>query len=875
MSDEQLIPTPSLFGETENFLLERELGQGGMGGVYLGRDKMLDRPVAVKVMLPEYGKDPEFVDKFKREAQAVAKLLHPNIAQVYSYGICKEMPYIAMELVTGTSLDKMIEHNKGTTEVQRVIKIIQQIAQALQCASDMGIIHGDVKPENILLDANGNAKLVDFGLAAMQKDTNEIWGTPFYISPEKVKKEPVDFRADMYSLGGTLYHALTGVPPFDGDDAIAVVKARFAGAPKKPSDVRPGLTPAVDELVMTMLALNKEDRYPSFEALIEQIKEVLKSGLGTTQKNPTVKLDSSGQAVTAAKTTAAPKALKAGGRKMIRPLRKKPGLATRGPGQPTDDAPPAEEGSESSPGVQEAAGSNGEDDEEEGGSPIGKILMFVGIGVLAIAGIIGFLVWYQAHDKAVREAEVQAQIDKNIKAARVAIAETRSTAAKFADDFDEFSQKAMTEVTKTTDELKKIMPDFAAMMQFEPTQELLDAQAEAKRALEAPATPEAAPEAPAPAAETAAPAAAPAAETAAPAAPAAAPAAAEAAAQPSEASALAPEAQEIPPVINDLRDLWERACSCQASAVRIRAGVTRVLRLCDEAETISGNNRETMKKLSDLSREAVENFELLRGSKDVDNVKKGIGYIKSKGEKTVNQTVNRLRVEKLEADRKAKKEAEQAEREARAKAAADAKAAKVAEEQQAAKDKFDALVSQGVFIQLDWESAERQIKQVQSGFETAEGEFAAKDELRKVAAMKSVNEIFAKNLKGYTFKKSKLKGRVVKNATKDEIVFGDNKTPTKITWRKFYKEYHGNLNELIIEFVEKGRENCRPKLSKLQWADAMCGAALTMRIICSDDAAAASRGDQIAQKAVQEFPDYEKTAKTMFPDIEFKPADEY
>ena len=274
MSDEQLIPTPSLFGETENFLLERELGQGGMGGVYLGRDKMLDRPVAVKVMLPEYGKDPEFVDKFKREAQAVAKLLHPNIAQVYSYGICKEMPYIAMELVTGTSLDKMIEHNKGTTEVQRVIKIIQQIAQALQCASDMGIIHGDVKPENILLDANGNAKLVDFGLAAMQKDTNEIWGTPFYISPEKVKKEPVDFRADMYSLGGTLYHALTGVPPFDGDDAIAVVKARFAGAPKKPSDVRPGLTPAVDELVMTMLALNKEDRYPSFEALIEQIKEV-------------------------------------------------------------------------------------------------------------------------------------------------------------------------------------------------------------------------------------------------------------------------------------------------------------------------------------------------------------------------------------------------------------------------------------------------------------------------------------------------------------------------------------------------------------------------------------------------------------------------
>ena len=135
-------------------------------------------------------------EKFKKEAQAAAKLIHPNIAQIYSYGISKGMPYIAMELVAGGSLYSLMKANPGKTDIQRVIKICQQTAMALQCATDQGFVHGDVKPENILLDANGNAKLVDFGLAAMQKDTSEIWGTPYYISPEKVKKEVVDFRAD-------------------------------------------------------------------------------------------------------------------------------------------------------------------------------------------------------------------------------------------------------------------------------------------------------------------------------------------------------------------------------------------------------------------------------------------------------------------------------------------------------------------------------------------------------------------------------------------------------------------------------------------------------------------------------------------------------
>ena len=288
---EQLIQAPCTFGENGNFLLERELGTGGMGGVYMGRDKMLDRPVAVKVMLREFGEDPEFVEKFRREAQSVAKLIHPNIAQIYSYGICDGLPYIAMELASGGSLYSLMNANPGKVDVTRVIKICQQVAQALQCASDQGFVHGDVKPENILLDSNGNAKLVDFGLAAMQKDTDEIWGTPYYISPEKVKKEPIDFRADMYSLGGTLYHALTGVAPFEGDDSIAVVKKRFDGMPKRPSELRADLTPAIDDLVMKMLAFDKEERYPSFEALLDAFKNVLTSGLTAQMERPKTGLE--------------------------------------------------------------------------------------------------------------------------------------------------------------------------------------------------------------------------------------------------------------------------------------------------------------------------------------------------------------------------------------------------------------------------------------------------------------------------------------------------------------------------------------------------------------------------------------------------------
>jgi serine/threonine-protein kinase len=266
------IQTPTDFGQ---FVLEKELGHGGMGSVYLGRDKMLERPVAIKVMLKSMGEDPEFIERFKREAQAAARLNHPNIAQIYSFSIQDGQPYIAMELVSGGSLDKEMSQNPGQLDPVHIMTIGKQVAEGLSLAAQSGLVHGDVKPENILFDEEGNAKLVDFGLAAMQGDSSEIWGTPYYISPEKVRRQKIDLRADIYSLGATLYHAVTGVAPFEGADATEVVTARFNGPAKKPSEVRSDLPPELDSILLRMLEVEPAMRYPTYESLLSDINRYL------------------------------------------------------------------------------------------------------------------------------------------------------------------------------------------------------------------------------------------------------------------------------------------------------------------------------------------------------------------------------------------------------------------------------------------------------------------------------------------------------------------------------------------------------------------------------------------------------------------------
>ena len=850
---EQLIKTPCTFGDNGNFLLERELGSGGMGGVYMGRDKMLDRPVAVKVMLKELGNDAEFVEKFKREAQSVARLIHPNIAQVYSYGICDGMPYIAMELASGGSLFSIMNANPGKTDVARVIKICQQVAQALQCASDQGCVHGDVKPENILLDANGNAKLVDFGLAAMQKDTDEIWGTPYYISPEKVRKEPIDFRADMYSLGGTLYHALTGVAPFEGDDAIAVVKQRFNGPPKKPSELRPEITPAIDALVMKMLALEKEDRYPSFEALLEAFKEVLTSGL-------TKKID--GAVAASARQTGTGKRMPMRTRRIVRP-----GMRT-GTTTIRRKLESGEAGDEGAVDETEKKPSS-DDEEDEGGGNLGLKVAGVVVGVVVlVAAVVGGLVWYQVSSKSAQEAEMKAQILEQTEKASTAIADTVSKARKFADEFDAFAMRAVVECEKPTAELSKMLPpEQAAMLKPAPTKELLDAIAstnDAPVAAEAPAA--------APAATNAAPASAtnavPAAATNAP------PASAAAGAKADEKK----PAEQPPEVVIAINELWERAYACQACAIRIRKSVVDIVKKSAEADAFSEPSRENMEKLGEISRSLVEMFEQVKSSKDVEAVRKGIAYIKSKGEKTVEQTGKRLRIEKLEAERKAKAEAAAEAEKARQEKLAEERKSLVEEEAKAAQDKFDTISAQGCFRQQDWKTALRLLENLRSECKTAEGQLAVDLQVRKVNSMAKLYDIFIKNLpehKGtpaFVFQKAKLKGAKVVSVNDKEMQLERGKKRMRITWQRFHRENYANLLELMNRYAFNGRRNAG--LSQRDVAEALTGGALVLQLICGEEGTAIERAETLAKAAVKEFPDYLKTAQAIFPDIKFEETEE-
>jgi len=913
MSEEQLIPTPSVFGETGNFLLEREMGRGGMGGVYLGRDKMLDRPVAVKVMLREYGADAEFVEKFKREAQAAARLIHPNIAQIYTYGIADGMPYIAMELVAGGSLDQLMQNAGASIDIPRVMKIGEQVAQALRCASDQGLVHGDVKPENILLDANGNAKLVDFGLAAMQKNTNEIWGTPYYIAPEKVKKEPVDYRADMYSLGGTLYHALTGVAPFEGDDAAAVVRRRFEAPPVPPSQVRPGISPQIDALVLRMLALNPAERYPSFEALLEDFRHVMASGLtssgtGTSMRLPTAQ----------------------GGRRIVMKGRKRFKVKNLSEGE-GEDAPFGEEPFEGEGGAVSSKRRTTmmkmtpPPDEQQGGVA-GKVASVIGITVAVIGLVAGLLVWYVVADKNKRAAEKQAQITRNIEKARLSIADIRKNALKFAENFEDFANKAVKECEGPTAQLKRTLAgkfDDALIDRIKPgpSAELLQAIALTNAAAAAASAPAGA--------AVAAPAAAP----AAPAAPAVkiatatgkviqfrdptddeadpmspehesylkqkaawekeqrekaereaeerrnAPAA-EPAAAPAASSLATPEG-ELADVLNsavrETSGLWERAYACQAAAIRLRHSIDGLVAKIDAAR-FDGDDEATMANAARFSNEVHDEFEAIKASDEVSKAQKAIGYIQSKGKSVVKQTVDRLTIIQKKKERDEAAAAAAAAEKERQERLAQEKQATIEADNRKIQEKFEALVTAGVFRQLNWSGAMRQLQATSDEFKYAESQNAAEALIKKVKMMATVQEVFVANCKDYKFMKSKLAGhRIVEiNEKEIKLVKPDGKTPMKLNWVAFYTKYHGNLNELIVRFIEKGKDSSKLKdgkrLSLQPWADAMMGAALTMQIICSDDATAAGRAEQIAQNAVKLLPEYLKHAQAIFPNVNFDAA---
>ncbi len=270
-----------------NFRLLDVLGAGGMGAVFLAQDDSLKRHVAVKVLLSSIGEDPVMLESFRREAQAVARLNHPNIVQIYSFGEAKGQPYLVMELLGGDKLEDLIESGQQL-DPAFVLRVGVEIAEGLAAAQSASLLHGDIKPENVLFDRQMQAKLVDFGIARVlsAKDSgDEVWGTPFYIAPEKARRQRVDVRSDIYSLGATLYHAIAGVPPFDGEDVEAVIRARFEGPPKSLAELRPGIEPQVVQIIERMMHNDLFLRYPNYLSLIKDMRRFL-DGVPDARKNP-------------------------------------------------------------------------------------------------------------------------------------------------------------------------------------------------------------------------------------------------------------------------------------------------------------------------------------------------------------------------------------------------------------------------------------------------------------------------------------------------------------------------------------------------------------------------------------------------------------
>lgn len=253
------------------YATEEQIAVGGMGTVYRARDERLHRSVAIKVLKDHLTHDERFVERFRREARAVASLAHPNIASLYDYGEDEGSHFIVMELVEGSDLARILQ-NEGALEAQRAQGIAEQVCDGLAAAHSVGIVHRDVKPANILLTKEGTAKVTDFGIARATGDsrltvTGSILGTAHYLAPEQAAGEPASAATDVYALGVVLFEMLTGTVPFTADSPVSVAARHMNDPVPAPSSLAASVPAHLDEVVRTATAKDPGRRYPDAAAM--------------------------------------------------------------------------------------------------------------------------------------------------------------------------------------------------------------------------------------------------------------------------------------------------------------------------------------------------------------------------------------------------------------------------------------------------------------------------------------------------------------------------------------------------------------------------------------------------------------------------------
>jgi serine/threonine-protein kinase len=251
----------------DRFVVERLIGTGGMGAVYLARDEKLGEPVALKVIRNMQTVDPHVFDRFKREVTMARRISHPNVVRLHDLGESEQILFISMEYVQGESLRDVMKRT-GALPPEGVRSTVAQICDGLEAAHIAGVVHRDLKPENILLAAEGRVKIIDFGIAKMSDlegmtATRFILGTPRYMAPEQIRGRTVDARADLYALGIVTYEALAGSPPFDGPSAIALSFAQCTEPAPTLAARRPGHSPQWEAFVHKALGKEPSERFQS------------------------------------------------------------------------------------------------------------------------------------------------------------------------------------------------------------------------------------------------------------------------------------------------------------------------------------------------------------------------------------------------------------------------------------------------------------------------------------------------------------------------------------------------------------------------------------------------------------------------------------
>ncbi|MHC4917646.1 MAG: serine/threonine-protein kinase [Planctomycetota bacterium] len=265
----------------KGYELIRKLGEGGMGGVFLARQESSGRRVALKVLRRELARDEGYVTRLAREAKLASELDHPNIIRAFETGESNGHHYLVMDYVDGRSLSEGLK-TRGSLKEREALDVVLQVARALAYAHSEGVVHRDIKPDNIIIGRDGSAKLADLGLAKQVDSqsgltqTGTTLGTPDYMSPEQARGEKrIDIRSDIYSLGATLYHLVTGRSPFEGPSPGVVIAKRLTEIPPAPSEVNPTVSADCDGLTRRMIALRPEDRHQTPQELVVEIERIL------------------------------------------------------------------------------------------------------------------------------------------------------------------------------------------------------------------------------------------------------------------------------------------------------------------------------------------------------------------------------------------------------------------------------------------------------------------------------------------------------------------------------------------------------------------------------------------------------------------------